>query len=356
MPETTDLPSRLVAFAARLRNLDLPAAASRTRDAARSLALVDIADAEVFRAALRVNLVASVDHYPAFDAEFDRFWLDAAPEPGPEPPGRVPAAPSERALPGGNRSASDIHRITNKDFAELTSDEAALAPQAVAAMAPALVTTRSRRFERAPSGAVDLARSLRGARRTHGEIIRLARHRPQIARLNVVALCDVSGSMDTYSSWILQFLRALQAKTGSVRTFAFSTQLYDISPALANKRIEDVRSAVAATAPAWSGGTTIGACLGDFNERYHHLVTSRTVVIIASDGWERGDVSRMARELERIHRRARRLIWVNPLRGRDGYEPLARGMAAALPHVDDFLAANSLGALARLASTLAESR
>lgn len=356
MPDEAGLPARLVDFAARLRERDLPANPSRTRDAARSLALVDLADADAFRAALRVNLVASVDDYAAFDAEFDRFWLDLTSEPEIRESKPAPAAPSERVLPGGNRSASDIHRITNKDFADLTTGEAALAQRAIAALAPALVTARSRRFERAPSGSVDLARSLRGARRTHGEIVRLARRRPQVGRLRVVALCDVSGSMDAYASWVLQFLWALQAKTGSVRTFAFSTRLYDISAALANKRFDDVRSAVAASVPSWSGGTTIGSCLGEFNERYRQLITPRTVVLIASDGWERGDVSRMARELERIHRRARRVIWINPLKGRDGYEPLAKGMAAALPHIDDFLAANSLAALKRLALRLSESR
>lgn len=354
MPDAADLPSRLVAFAGRLRERDLPANPSRTFDAARSLALLDLADAEAFRAALRVNLVASIDDYAAFDAAFDEFWLDSPSNPAAAPVEDAPKAPADRVLPGGHRSASDIHRITNKDFADLTTDEAATARQTVAALAPALVTSRSRRFERAPSGGVDLARSLRSARRTHGEVLRLARRRPQLGRLNVVALCDVSGSMDTYASWILQFLWALQAKTGSVRTFAFSTRLYDISPVLANKRFEDVRLAVAATVPSWSGGTTIGACLGEFNERYHQLVTPRTVVIIASDGWERGDVSRMAREIERIHRRARRVTWINPLKGRDGYEPLAKGMAAALPHVDDFLAANSLAALKRLALTLSQ--
>ena len=356
MPDATDLPSRLVEFAGRLRERDLPADPSRTFDAARSLALVDLADAEAFRAALRINLVASVDDYPTFDAEFDRFWLDLSPGQAVAPAERLPAAPEDRASPGGHRSASDVHRITNKDFATLTGDEAALARRTVAAIAPALVTIRSRRFERAQSGGVDLARSLRSARRTHGEIVRLARRRPQVGRLEVVALCDVSGSMDAYASWMLQFLWALQAKTGNVRTFAFSTRLYDISPALASKRFDDVRAAVAATVPSWSGGTTIGACLGEFNERYRHLATSRTVLLIASDGWERGDVNRMARELERLHRRVRRVIWVNPLKGRDGYEPLAKGMAAALPHIDDFLPANSLGALKRLATTLSESR
>lgn len=354
MPDGADLPSRLVDFAGQLRERGLPANPSRTFDAVRSLALLDLADAEAFRAALRVNLVASVDDYATFDAEFDRFWLDAESEAVAAPAEDPPKGLVDRVLPGGHRSASDIHRITNKDFATLTAEEAALARQAVAALAPALATNRSRRFEYAPSGGVDMARSLRGARRTHGEVLRLARRRPQVGRLDVVALCDVSGSMDTYASWILQFLLALQAKTGSVRTFAFSTRLYDISPAVANKRFEDVRSAIAAAVPSWSGGTTIGACLGEFNERYRHLVTPRTVVIIASDGWERGDVSRMARELERVHRRARRVTWINPLKGRGGYEPLAKGMAAALPHVDNFLAANSLAALKRLALTLSE--
>jgi uncharacterized protein with von Willebrand factor type A (vWA) domain len=153
---------------------------------------------------------------------------------------------------------------------------------------------------------------------------------------------------------MLQFLYALQNESGGVRAFVFSTRLHDVSFLLKRKRFEDVLPGLANAVRTWSGGTTIGQCLGEFNMRYsRQLVGSRTVVIIASDGWERGDTSRLADEMADIHRRAYRVIWLNPLKGHDAYEPLAAGMAAALPHIDHFLAANSLQALTKLKRTLA---
>ncbi|MGI8925360.1 MAG: vWA domain-containing protein [Tepidiformaceae bacterium] len=366
-----------MAFCRLLRERELAVTPGRSLDAARSLALVDIADEAAFRAALRANLTISVDEYPAFDTVFAEFWgaADEHPhttisdlQPDLAPAGRppevafleVPAswnevdAEGDALLPGGDRSASDADLITRKDFAAFTSDDVARARRLIRKLAPALATVPSRRYRAASGGDIDIRRTLRDAHRHGGEVVALAHRRHKLRRLRVVALCDVSGSMDVYSGYLLQFLYALQAEARGVRTFVFSTRLHDVSHVLRRKSYEEALAGMAAAVDTWSGGTAIASCLGEFNTRWgRSLAGPRTVVIIASDGWERGDPARLAREMAVLQRRVYRVIWLNPLKGHTGYEPLAAGMAAALPYVDHFLAGNTLESLERLERTLA---
>jgi uncharacterized protein with von Willebrand factor type A (vWA) domain len=152
---------------------------------------------------------------------------------------------------------------------------------------------------------------------------------------------------------MLQFLYALQGESAGVHVFAFSTRLHEITAMLRRKRMEEALEAISRKVPTWSGGTSIGESLGEFNRRHGaRLLSPRTVVIIVSDGWERGDSEQLAREMAEIKRRSRTVIWLNPLAGREGYQPLARGMAAALPSIDVFLPANTLAALERLRGVL----
>jgi uncharacterized protein with von Willebrand factor type A (vWA) domain len=245
--------------------------------------------------------------------------------------------------------------LTHKDFRDYDASDVLRARKLIRQLSPALATVPSRRIQPASSGgSVDIRRTVRTARRHGGEVVRLARQRRRLQKLRIVALCDVSGSMDLYSQHLLQFLYGLQAESGGVHTFVFSTRLHDVSHILKRKRYEDAVAGLAAAVDTWSGGTTIGQCLGEFNMRYGaRLLTPRTVALIVSDGWERGDTKRLAHEMAMLKRRAYRVIWLNPLRGHEGYEPLARGMAASLPYVDHFLAANTIESLERLKRTLA---
>lgn len=374
-PGTRSLGARVVEFCRLLRARGLPVTPAHAVDAARSLALLDAADREAFRAALRANLTISVDEHPLFDEAFAEYWEGVVPaKPAPRTPSPMAmtdhareavylqqrvqlegvAREGEARLPGGDHSASDADLITHKDFADYTAEDVVRARRLVRQVAPALATVPSRRFAPASSGEVDIRRTVRLARRHGGEVVELAHQRRRLRKLRLVALCDVSGSMDVYANYLLQFLYALQNETGGVRTFVFSTHLHDVSAVLRRKRYEDALAGLAATVRNWSGGTTIGQCLGEFNTRYGKtLVSPRTVVLIASDGWERGDPARLAQEMALLHRRAYRVIWLNPLKAREGYEPLAAGMAAALPYVDHFLAANSIASLERLKRTLA---
>ncbi|MBI2766957.1 MAG: VWA domain-containing protein [Chloroflexi bacterium] len=374
---TPTLPQRLIAFCRVLREVGVGVTPGRALDAARSLALIQVADRATFRAALRTNLTISVDEYEAFADAFDAFW-DSTELPGllaPKPemktmdslrPHELPlyglaeielqgiSSEGDARIAGGHRTASDADVLTHKDFAGYTAADIARARRLIRQLVPDLATMPSRRLRPAgSSGRVDIRRTVHEARRYGGEVVELARQERRLHRLRIVALCDVSGSMDLYSNYLLQFLYALQRATAGVRSFVFSTRLHDVSHVLRRKRFDDALAGLAAAVQAWSGGTAIGHCLGEFNERYaKQLLTPRTAVIVMSDGWERGDVGRLAREMAGIHRRAHRVIWLNPLKGHDGYEPLAAGMSAALPYVDHFLAANNLESLERLKRVL----
>jgi uncharacterized protein with von Willebrand factor type A (vWA) domain len=197
---------------------------------------------------------------------------------------------------------------------------------------------------------VDLRRSMR-ANLMRGEIIELRRRERRRRKVRLVLLCDVSGSMDLYSRFLLQFLFALQNVFGRVETFTFATRLTRVTDHLrgasyrhALKRLADVRD--------FSGGTRIGDSLAEFNRSWGHLVNRRTIVIVLSDGWDTGEPDVLAAEMLAIKRKAGRMIWLNPLLGNPSYEPLTRGMAAALPLVDRFAAAHNLASLRDLAGHL----
>jgi len=199
-------------------------------------------------------------------------------------------------------------------------------------------------------GIVDLRRSMR-ANLMKGEIIELRRRARRRRKVRLVLLCDVSGSMDLYSRFLLQFLYALQNVFGRVETFTFATRLTRVSDLLrgpsykrALRRLTEVRD--------WSGGTRIGEAIRDFNQEWGRLVDRRTIVLILSDGWDTGEPDVLAQEMLTLKRRAGRVLWLNPLLGNPSYEPLTRGMAAALPLVDHFAAAHNLSSLRELATHL----
>ncbi len=184
-------------------------------------------------------------------------------------------------------------------------------------------------------------------------MIELAWRRRKVRRLKLVLLCDVSGSMDVYSRFLSQFLYGLQSELRGVSTFVFSTRLFDVTPMLRARTFDEALGHVARHVDGWSGGTRIGACLAEFNRRYAKgRLGPRTVVVIISDGWDRGDIEQLAREMRMLKRRAYRLLWLNPLLGNADYQPVAQGMVAALPHVDQFLPVHNLESLARVGRTL----
>jgi uncharacterized protein with von Willebrand factor type A (vWA) domain len=199
-----------------------------------------------------------------------------------------------------------------------------------------------------------MRRTLRRSWRFGGEPVELSWRHIRTEPRPLVLICDISGSMERYSRILLQFAHAISAGLGDVETFVFGTRLTRITRQLRHKDIDDAIDAVSKHVVDWSGGTRIGEAIKEFNFRWGRRVLGRSpVVLLISDGWDRGDPELLAREMDRLQRSCYRLIWLNPLLGTPGYEPLTVGMQAALPFVDDFLPVHNLVSLEQLGAKLA---
>ncbi len=355
----------------------MEAGPGRLTDAARALGHVELNRAADFRAALRAVFVGRKEDLPIFEAAFDIFW--APPDPritAGMVPGRsrtLPLAPERarawmnllglnqsrvqreedgEAPPPSSSGYSADELLRKKDFQDLTWEETEQVRRLLQQAPWRIAEKRTRRLRPARSGHVDLARSARRSIRTSGEMVELLRRQSRLRRRPIVLLCDVSGSMEKYSRLLLIFAHAI-ARREDVETFVFSTRLTRITRLLRQRDIDRSLDEVSKQVHDFSGGTRIGEALAEFNRKWARRVLGHgAVVVIVSDGWDRGDPALLEHELARLHRMSHRLIWLNPLLGSEGYEPLTRGIVAALPHTDDFLACNSLEALDELGRLL----
>ncbi|HWJ22184.1 MAG TPA: VWA domain-containing protein [Gemmatimonadaceae bacterium] len=372
-------------FCRALRERGVPASTGAAIDAVRALDAVDLGDRADVHLALRALLVSRHEELATFDELFDAWWgaprVGSAPNEDRKRGARAPNArgatdaASPRAAPAATfltrwaasaaaadddgtvpLAAPSPHDAAGaKDFAAYAADELDAVEQAAARIARRLRARPGRRWRSAPRGArVDLRRLVRRSLRTGGEPVELTRRERKPRRTKLVVLCDVSGSMDLYSRFLLQFLFALQHAFARVETFAFSTRLARITDSLRRDSYREALDALArlSSAAGWSGGTRIGGSLEAFRSRWSRLLDRRTVVIVLSDGWDTGDPDVLAGALRAIARRAGRVVWLNPLLGSPTYRPLTRGMQAALPYVDVFAPAHDLASLEKLATHL----
>jgi uncharacterized protein with von Willebrand factor type A (vWA) domain len=369
--------SRLALFSRLLRDCGLQTTPGRIAEAASALTCVGLGRRDDVRAALGAVFVTRREELPVFDAAFDLFFAhsDADRVAGAVPqrsralpldPSVVEAWRNRLALPAsqlpredadatpaesGGYSAREVLR--RRDFRELTWDEERQVRRLLAQSRWRMAERRSRRRQPAGRGAVDLRRTLRGAARDGGEPIRLARSRARPRRRPLILLCDVSGSMDRVSRLFLVFAHTL-GRRERLETFVFATRLTRITHLLRRRDIDDALDHTARQVGDIGGGTRIGESLQRFNRDHARRVLGHgAVVIVLSDGWDRGDIGVLSAELARLRRLSHRLIWLNPLLGSPAYRPETRGMAAALEHVDDFLAAHNLDALDELGRRLA---
>jgi uncharacterized protein len=365
-----DLLPRLGAFARLLHDAGLEAGPRRLTDATRALTFIDLKSEPDFRGALRTVFVSRKDEIATFEAAFDIFW--APPDPRASAgvlPGRtrsLPMAP-ERAkawsaalglntsqmnreqdpsvVPASSSGYSAEELLRHKDFEQMTWQETEQVRRLLEQAPWRMAERKTRRLRAAPAGGIDLRRSARHAIRSSGELMRLFHRRPRVRRRPLVLICDVSGSMERYSRLLMIFAHAI-ARREDLEAFVFSTRLTRITRLLRYRDLDRSLDSVSKGVHDFSGGTRIGDALSDFNRHWARRVLGHgAVVLIVSDGWDRGDPERLAAELIHLRRSAHRLIWLNPLKGSEGYQPLTRGMAAALPHCDDFLAAHNLQAL-----------
>ena len=251
--------------------------------------------------------------------------------------------------------ASRVEVLRHRDLATLTDEERLELDRLLAAveLRGSLRVSRRRRPHGGRTGPIDLRRTMAAARRTGGEPMRLHRSRRRRVPRRLLLLLDVSGSMSDYSRSLIRIAHAAVGTDGRVEVFTLGTRLTRLTPHMRMGDPERSLTAVAEAVPDWSGGTRLGECLARFNREWGARGPARGAdVVILSDGWERDDPARLGRELGRLAQVANRIIWVNPLKVTDGYEPLAKGMAAALPHLDEFVEGHSADSFARLAELL----
>ena len=370
--------------------------AGREMELLGALRLVDLGDRMRVREACRALVVSRRDHNPVFDRAFDlyfgRVWEQLARQEESAsrsvtgvPPDQLPDLP-ESELPGDadtqvqldpsqtriapesdeerdatgeeapeaqTYSAAEVLR--NKDFDRYTSDELARARELMRQLRLRPATRRARRMVRSRRGdQLDMRAVVRGMQRTAGEPARLHHRERKEKRRKLVLLCDVSGSMERYSRVLLQFLHSVRQGMSDVEVFVFGTRLTRVTRDLAYRQIDAALERIGKRVQDFAGGTRIGRSLHDFNRQWARRVMGQSaVVILISDGWDRGDPRVLRDEMERLQRSAFRLIWLNPLLGMPEYQPVTIGMRTALEFVDDFMPAHNLASLEALARRLA---
>ena len=372
----------LLAFGRALKQLGVKVSLSQVIDASRSLEFVNIAAKADFRALLRSNLVLQKEDFPTFDMLFDCFWRELSYERVPMETLEIQGTPTEsKAQEGGDEEGledavaeavaaenvplenldefsvptySPQELLNRKDFSEMSVEESRAIARAILLIATKIATQISRRKKVGRKGSVvDPRWTMRRNMKHGGEIIELVNRKRRIKKTRVVLLCDVSGSMDCYSRFLIQFMYGLQNELWGVETFVFSTSLSRITHLIRTKDIANALEKISGSILGWSGGTNIGRSLHAFNRNFApSMVTHRTVVVVISDGWDRGDVSLLEREMQDLKRRCKKIIWLNPLLASENYEPLCKGMQAALPYLDLFLSVHNVNSLIALGRTL----
>jgi uncharacterized protein len=357
-----DAPAAAVALGRALREAGLPVTPDRS---ARFAAAVTLAPEASLYWTARIAFVSSRDQLEAFDEVFRGVTGS------PDPLGGV-AAPRarellragvgeegevgevERPLPG---LASDVERLASTDFGDLQPAELDALAGLLRSLVVATPARRARRARLARRGErLDVRATLRRAQRTGGDPVRHERRRRREEPRPLVALLDVSGSMEAYARAYLLFLEGA-ARAARAEAFVFATRLTRVTKALRDGRPQTALDRAARAAPDWSGGTRIGEALKAFNDRWGRRGMARdAVVVVLSDGWERGDPALVAREMERLRRLAYGIVWVNPHAAARGFQPLAGGMAAALPFVDELLSGHTATALDEVVDAIGRKR
>lgn len=384
-----------VLFTRALRSAGVRADLRGALDFARALTLIDLGDRTQVHAAGQAIFCRRHADLPIYDAVFDQFWRrhearivpTAAGSGAPHPPqreaGQGAVAPESSAERQGRRSGrpeqaepsdeaegepeigegrvvsprafSTAEAFSHREFDRMTATELRDAEKLIDLLRPRLETRLTRRYEHHPHGRRLAPRAMfRRNLATGGDLVEWVWRRRVRRPRTIVVLCDVSGSMERHARLLLRFVQALTRASG-VRTesFVFGTRLTRITHELRGRDPDLAIHRVAETVTDWSGGTRIGESLRTFNLRWaRRVLRSSGVVIVVSDGWDRGDPALVGEEVARLQRSCHRLIWLNPLAGVDGYEPLAAGMAAAYPSIDDFLPIHNLASLERLGEVL----
>lgn len=370
--------SQVLLFARHLKKKGLNITPGRVMDAVRSLEVIDLSSRQDFSSTLRANLVSSREDQAVFDELFEQFF-SLKPELAQdlEAPALEEGAIEEETEEEDFRSTSQQWELSPaeeggeeeslpsgyspqealmvKEFGQFPpEDQEALGRELLRLLSQIANRVSRRRKPSSKGREIHFARTMRKAVRYGGEVLDLVRRRRKIKPMKVIVICDVSGSMDASTRFILQFFFGLQKIFSRSETLVFSTRLTRITDILRHYRWAEALTAMGKRVQDWSGGTRIGQSLHVFNERYARTLTAQSaVIILISDGWDRGEPELLDVEMKRIKRKARRVIWMNPLLASPEYRPLCQGMRTALPYVDHFLPASTLQGLKKMGDILA---
>jgi uncharacterized protein with von Willebrand factor type A (vWA) domain len=374
----------LLLFGRVLRGMGLDINPGRMMDLVSALDHIEIGRKSDFFYSARTLLVHQREDLSLFDEAFEMFWrrpadswqVDWAGLPqrrrprGPvvtPPPLEEAARQQEDGSSTSNqemtvievtRTYSNREILRHKNFAELSAEEAEAVKQMMTQLLWNVAERRTLRKRPGKGHSIDMRRTLRRSLRSEGEIIRWSYRVPKRKPRPLVVIADISGSMERYTRLLLHFIYGMKAALNQpVEAFVFSTRLTRITRPLQLRDLDQALHKIAQIVHDWAGGTRIGESLKSFSFEWGRRVLGRgAVVLIISDGWDRGDVELLKREMARLKRNCYRLIWLNPLLGAPDYEPLTRGIQAALPYVDDFLPVHNLASLEDLANRLADLR
>lgn len=359
----------IVEFCRFVRDQGLSAGVKETLASLEAVREVGITDREPVKFALRAVLCSSKEDWDLYDNLFEAFWNRESTqavrsrenEPirgtGSHLQGATLELMGLAAEPGASKDegkavsgATAIERLRRVDFSQVPQADLRDLERLARVLLRRMAWRLSRRLKTMQRrGPVDLRRTIRRSISRGGDPITLSRKGRKLQRSRMVILLDVSGSMNAYSLFLVRFAYALEKQFRRVSTFIFSTQLQEITRALRGQSLEEALALLSRESAGWAGGTKIGESLREFNARFARKLLSRdTLVMLLSDGWDTGEPEDLAREMKAIRRRSRLLIWLNPLLGLKDYQPLARGMSAALPHVDLFAPADNLASLLEL--------
>lgn len=375
LPHLPTLLEHVVGFSGALREAGLAVNPGNLIDLCQCFDFIDISQRDDFHAAARATLVSRREDIPRFDAIFAQYWVSSKcelirrrREGSDDDNDAADSVRSNRLMLSSDEGGADGEEqkplklsysseevLARRDLGTLTDSDIERAQRLIREMVAALANKRGRRHVSRRHGRTpDLRRLLRSHSIYLADgICPLPYRSRRINKTRLVLLCDVSGSMQRYSSFLIEFMYALRRELSDLEVAVFSTHLTVITDLLRSRGVAASLRQVADRINDWAGGTNIGGSLREFNERHApHILNGRTAVIFLSDGWDRGDAAEMRSEMARLRQRAQKVLWLNPLLGTPGYQPLTQGMQCALPYLDHLLPAHNLQSLSQLAGTL----
>jgi uncharacterized protein len=381
-----DLSKNILLFSKRLRERKVGVTVGNVLDALRGTSLIDLQRKEDFYNLLKSNFVSHREELAPFDELFGQFWsfeeatlpsLKKSIQKKLEPSQDKEEEPSELQKQGSpmlmdwSEEKGEEERQTEekelaqyspeeilgqKDFGNLATEELARVREFVSHLSRRIAQTISRRWKRGRTGDhLDFRKSIRQSLKYGGELVELRMRKPKPKPIRLILLGDVSGSMDVYCQFFLLLMYGLQNGYPHCETFVFSTRLSHITSLMKRRAFGEALQLLSKKVSDWSGGTNIGAALHQLHQQHTDLLNPRkTVLLIFSDGWDRGETQLLDLEMENMKRQVKRLIWLNPLLGSPNYQPLCKGMSTALPYLDHFVPCHNFASLKKLSSLIAE--